>query len=216
MTPHVTPTTAPLSHSDHTHLELVPWVDEEQDRHGHDPRSAYVERFWLGVLGPSAVWFLRLARRELDAASDTSPAVLDLEATARQLGLGHRGGRHSPLMRSIDRCRKFGMVRMEGPGTLGVRIHLPPVPRHLQVRLPEGLREEIRHWLDTDSGQLSPAALRAVAAALMQLGLSLHESAERLTTWGIGIDEARRAAAWAWSTHKGRRPRDQPPMITTS
>ena len=35
------------------HLRIVPWRDEVIDRVGHDPRSAYVERFWLGILGPS-------------------------------------------------------------------------------------------------------------------------------------------------------------------
>lgn len=35
-------------------LTIRPWPDEVIDALGHDPRSAYVERFWLGVLGPSA------------------------------------------------------------------------------------------------------------------------------------------------------------------
>ena len=35
------------------------WYDEVTDQLGHDARSAYVERFWLGILGPSATWLLR-------------------------------------------------------------------------------------------------------------------------------------------------------------
>ena len=31
------------------------WSDPLIDRLGHDPRSAYVEQFWLSVLGPSTV-----------------------------------------------------------------------------------------------------------------------------------------------------------------
>lgn len=34
-------------------LRIQPWPDPVVDDHGHDPRSAYVERFWLPVLGPS-------------------------------------------------------------------------------------------------------------------------------------------------------------------
>jgi len=35
------------------HLRVEAWTDPVVDRVGHDPRSTYVERFWLGVLGPS-------------------------------------------------------------------------------------------------------------------------------------------------------------------
>src|SRR5258708_8672727 len=41
------------------HLEIRPWPDELLDTLGHDPRSLYVERFWLGILGPSTTWLLR-------------------------------------------------------------------------------------------------------------------------------------------------------------
>src|SRR5258705_2700369 len=40
-------------------IYVRPWPDEVVDRVGYDPRTPYVERFWLGVLGPSTVWFLR-------------------------------------------------------------------------------------------------------------------------------------------------------------
>lgn len=35
-------------------VEIVPWTDPSFEIHGHDPRSAYVERYWLGLLGPSS------------------------------------------------------------------------------------------------------------------------------------------------------------------
>ncbi|MDQ6911186.1 MAG: hypothetical protein M3Z84_10475, partial [Actinomycetota bacterium] len=34
-------------------LAIRPWPDGVIDALGHDPRSQYVERFWLGILGPS-------------------------------------------------------------------------------------------------------------------------------------------------------------------
>jgi hypothetical protein len=33
-------------------LTVVPWPDTVIDRVGYDPRTVYVERFWLGILGP--------------------------------------------------------------------------------------------------------------------------------------------------------------------
>ena len=41
-------------------IQMVPWHDPVVDLIGHDARSTYVERFWLGVLGPSATWLLRI------------------------------------------------------------------------------------------------------------------------------------------------------------
>lgn len=37
-------------------ITVRPWIDPVVDEHGHDPRSRYVERFWLGVLGPTAMF----------------------------------------------------------------------------------------------------------------------------------------------------------------
>ena len=38
-----------------TTLDIEPWPDQVIDQLGHDPRSLYVERFWLGILGPSTI-----------------------------------------------------------------------------------------------------------------------------------------------------------------
>ena len=35
------------------HIRVEPWPDPVIDELGHDPRSAYVETFWLPVLGPT-------------------------------------------------------------------------------------------------------------------------------------------------------------------
>ncbi|MDQ4130345.1 MAG: hypothetical protein M3133_05055, partial [Actinomycetota bacterium] len=82
-----------------TVLPVRPWPDPVIDSLGHDPRSPYVERFWLGVLGPSTTWLLRLLASELEA--NPEGFELDLAEAAQILGLGGRGGRHSPFMRSL-------------------------------------------------------------------------------------------------------------------
>lgn len=35
-------------------IDVVPWDDPVIDALGHPPRSTYVERFWLSILGPTA------------------------------------------------------------------------------------------------------------------------------------------------------------------
>ena len=77
-------------------VSVEPWPDPVIDELGHDPRSAYVERFWLPVLGPSTVWLLRRLADQLDRQPDGFE--LDLVDTARCLGVGMRGGRNSPML----------------------------------------------------------------------------------------------------------------------
>ena len=36
-------------------LSVRAWTDVVIDEVGHDVRSAYVERFWLSILGPSTI-----------------------------------------------------------------------------------------------------------------------------------------------------------------
>src|SRR4051795_11241080 len=55
-------------------LTIRPWPDDVIDALGHDPRSAYVETYWLGILGPSTTWLLRL----LVAGLEANPAGFDL------------------------------------------------------------------------------------------------------------------------------------------
>src|SRR5438067_667698 len=80
-------------------LTVRPWPDSVLDDIGHDPRSPYVERFWLGVLGPSSVVFLRRLATELE--THPSGFQLPLIETAKTLGLGMKGGRNSPFLRTI-------------------------------------------------------------------------------------------------------------------
>jgi hypothetical protein len=36
------------------YLMVISWPDDVIDQLGHEPHSGYVERYWLGVLGPTA------------------------------------------------------------------------------------------------------------------------------------------------------------------
>ena len=94
-------------------LHIRPWSDDVVDKLGFDPRSSYVEDFWLPTLGPSTTWLLR----RLAAGFEYSPDGfhLDLAETARSLGLGDRSGQHSPFVRSINRTVQFGLAQVSGP-----------------------------------------------------------------------------------------------------
>src|SRR5262245_42123366 len=69
-------------------LTVRPWPDPVIDTVGHDPRSVYVEQFWLSVLGPSTVLLFRRLALLFDLAPDGFS--LDLGQTAAALGLSSR------------------------------------------------------------------------------------------------------------------------------
>ena len=153
-------------------LAVEAWPDPVIDELGVDPRSGYVERFWLPVLGPSTVWFLRRVADELDRRPDGF--TLDLVDTAHALGVGMRGGRNSPMLRTVDRSCRFGAARVQGPGAIAVRRRLAPLTRAQVERLPASLRTEHERWLavprrSTAFEQLQERA-RTLAVTLVELG----------------------------------------------
>jgi len=105
-------------------LWVEAWLDPVVDEVGYDPRSSYVETYWLPVLGPSTTWLLRRLASELDELPDG--LELDLEELARALGLGERFGPNAPFARTIKRCVDFEMAQWRTEA-LAVRRHLPPL-----------------------------------------------------------------------------------------
>jgi hypothetical protein len=127
-------------------LTVVPWTDPVVDALGHDPRSPYVETYWLAVLGPSGTWLLRRLAFRLEAEPDGF--LLDLADMARSLGLGAKGGRHSPFVRTLGRCVDFGLAKVDSSNSLAVRRRLPPLNRRQVLHLPESLQRSHRQWED--------------------------------------------------------------------
>ncbi len=107
-------------------IAVEAWSDPVIDQLGHDPRSAYVEKFWLPILGPSSVWLLRRLADGLDRHPEGFD--LDLIDTAQSLGVGMRGGRNAPLLRTFERCCRFGAARMHGISAISPAGGLPPHP----------------------------------------------------------------------------------------
>jgi hypothetical protein len=126
-------------------LVVRAWWDPELATRGFDPRGAYVERYWLGVIGPSALLLIRRFARGLEEHPGGFRA--DLADTARALGLGAGTGKQSPIVRTIDRACMFGTMRRAGPGELEVRTHLPRLSRRQLERLPAVVRNSHDSWL---------------------------------------------------------------------
>jgi hypothetical protein len=154
--------TAPADDPGTTHLSLLPWPDPVIDEMGHDPRSAYVERFWLGAIGPSCTWLLRRLAHGFD--EEPEGFTLDVAEWARALGLGAGLGRHAPLGRTITRCCQFGLARRYGPDGLVVRRRMPPLARHQLARLPDGLQQEHDRFV-ADATHAAPGAVRQLPFA---------------------------------------------------
>ena len=185
-------------------LTIRPWADEVIDHLGFDPRSPYVERFWLGILGPSTTWLLRRVATGFDTSPDGFE--LPLAETARALGLGDRGGRHSPFLRSVNRTIQFGMALATGESELAVRRRLPPLARRQIERLSPALVASHERWQEAQLAELPADQQRRrgrhLALSLVELGEDAEATERQLLRWRYHPALAREAAAWAWERHR--------------
>jgi len=150
-----------------TTLVIRPWIDPVVDDDGYDPRSRYVEQFWLGVLGPTATWLIRRLVAGLDESPDGYE--LDLDAMARSMGLGYSSVRSSPFSKALQRCVMFGVAHPI-EGGLAVRRRVPTISlRHLR-RMPDELQAAHDEWLHTavDLDDLTRA--HCLATTMLELG----------------------------------------------
>jgi hypothetical protein len=180
-------------------LTIEPWSDPVIDELGHDPRSAYVERFWLPILGPSTIWFLRRVVDQLDR--EPHGYSLDLVETARALGVGMRGGRNSPMLKTVERSCRFGAARMHGDSLLEVRRRLAPLSRAQVERLTPQLQHEHGDWIDrprnTPSVDQMAQRARSLALSMLELGEDSDAVERQLHRWRFHPAMAHEALRWA-------------------
>jgi len=193
-------------------IRIEPWLDPVLDKLGHDARSAYVERFWLPILGPTTTLFLRRVAHELE----NQPNGFDLQVlpTASALGLGVSGGRNTPFLRGMARAAKFKLARLVGHDTLAVQAKLPPLTRTQIERLPAHIRDEHEVWQDEarrtpDVEQLRRRA-RRLALSLVELGETDEQVEQQLHRWKIHPALAHDALRWAHE-RRGAAPATAPP-----
>lgn len=185
-------------------LAIQPWTDPVIDTLGHDPRSAYVERFWLPTLGPTSLLLMRRIATELDAHPDG--VELDVAELSQALGVGYREGASSPLRRSFERLAQFDLAHPAGERVVKVRRNVPPVNRRHVRRLPADLQAEHAQWAEAQLAEPPVAAARRrarrVAFTLLEQGDD-PDHVERVLH-GIGFHPAvcRESAQWAYDRHR--------------
>jgi hypothetical protein len=162
------PTGASIDATDRTLVPIRAWIDPVVDDNGHDPRSSYVEMFWLGVLGPTATWLLR----RLAAGLDDSPTGydLDLTSTASAMGLSFRSGRSSAFTKALQRCVMFGLAHPLPDGGLAVRRRVPAVAhRHLR-RMPPTLQRQHAEWATATASLDDFTRAHRLAMTMVEVG----------------------------------------------
>lgn len=187
--------------SAHLSVRVVPWPDPLVEAAGHDPRSPYVERYWLGVLGPTATWLVRRLAERLEAEPDGFD--LDLPALAAELGVGHRGGRHAPFLRTLERCARFGLLEIR-PHGIRVRRRLPDLSALQVDRLPPHLRQAHQRERGARAHSVDELRERArgFALSLLDQGASPLDAERDLHRRGVHPAMAADALRWA-AGHRG-------------
>jgi hypothetical protein len=163
-------------------IVVRPWVDPVVDDDGFDARSRYVEMFWLSVLGPTATWLLR----RLVAGLEQSPTGydLDLDSSARAMGLSFARGRSSPFGKALERCVMFGLAHPI-EGGLAVRRRIPPVSyRHLR-RMPDSVQASHADWLNARSEGDQFDRAHRLATTMLDVGDDPLEIEHHLIALGV-------------------------------
>ena len=188
-------------------MTVVPWPDPVIDAVGHHPCSPYVENFWLGVLGPSTTFLLRHLVTSLEAVDDDDGFELSMAVTARRLGLGEKGGRHGPFLRSIARLVQFELADLvDGGSTLAVRRRVPPLNRRQVLRLPELLQAAHVRWqeeqLRTPPVEQLRRRSRQLALTYLETGLGMDETERQLLRLSYHPAMAYESTRWAVARHE--------------
>ena len=171
-------------------VTIRPWYDPLVDDDGHDPRSRYVETFWLGVLGPTATWLMRRLAAGLDHEPDGYQ--IDLGCTAQAMGLGFSIGRASPFSKALQRCVMFGLAH-HIPGGLAVRRRVPPIAQRHLKRMPHDVQAAHRDWATTTVTLDALTRAHRLATAMFDVGDDPTVIEHQLVA--LGVRDAVAAAA---------------------
>ena len=186
-------------------ITLIPWIDHRNDIFGHDPRSTYVEQFWLGTLGPSTTWFLRHCATLLD---DTGGAAVNLRETASALGIGHEGGTRSAMAKTVARACRFRAARSVGSATLAVRVRLPQLSHRQVQRLPKSVQRRHEEFVAANLSHegvcRQQSQARRLATCLIECSDNIMEAEEHLALLKFHPAIAAEAVRWAWSLRHGK------------
>ena len=166
-------------------IRITSWVDPMLDNIGYDPRSSYVEHFWLPILGPSSIWLLRRARSLLEM--NPTGITLSCAELGGSLGLGDTKGRSSLLTKTVQRCVDFEVAKMTHEGSIAFRRRLAPLSVRQLQRLPKSIAELHPSVSREVEYEMSLETLRAerLAATLFELGETPDSIVIQLTKWNF-------------------------------
>ena len=194
-------------------IHITALDDPVMDLLGHDPRSAYVERFWLSILGPSTTFLLRHLAARLDAEPDGFD--LDLADTAAALGLGATRRQVTPFVRALARTGQFQLSQPCGGNALAVRRRLPPLTHQQVARLAPHLRDAHDAWQQAEhrapTVEQRRTRARRLALSLLELGEVDEAVEQQLHRWKVHPAMAHEALRWA-HVRRGA----TPPVATTT
>jgi hypothetical protein len=187
-----------------TTVTVRPWPDPIVDTLGYDPRSRYVETFWLPSLGPTALLLLR----HLADRFDRNPDGIELTVadTSHALGLGARDGSTSPIVRTLDRLTQFDLACRDLHGDIAVRRNVPPVNRRHLKRLPAELQAAHSQWAEAELAapplQTARRNARRVAFTLLEQGDDPDHVERVLHAMGFHPTVCHESARWAYDRHR--------------
>lgn len=165
-------------------MRFISWRDVNIESLGYDPRSTYVEKFWLPFIGPSTIMLLRRIVEFLE----TNPYGFDLglKELSTMLGLGQSIGRNSSIQKTLNRLVVFEQARVMPSNALSVRLKMPPLPQRYVKRLPLQLHEQHRIMVDSSSSDNVMAVrkrARSLALSLAKLGHDRNSIENQLIAW---------------------------------
>ena len=166
-------------------VHVSPWVDAVVDAVGLDPRAPYVERFWLPVVGPSTVVFMRRMADLFEATPEGFE--IDARMFARDIGVG-TGNAGNPHLyrRTVERAERFGMLRTAGDD-LWVRRKVAPLTAGQVARLPARHQRAHKQWqaarLARGTHPATTGHATRLAESLLHVGADDTEVREQLARW---------------------------------
>ena len=118
---------------------LVTWWDEpEPQPEGFPIDGEYAARFWLPIVGPSAMWIARLLAREVKLAP-FGGVWLDMASVAVSVGLHDDLSKSGAAANAVFRLVRYGLARREG-SVLELRAVVGHVPPGMTKRFPLALQ----------------------------------------------------------------------------
>jgi hypothetical protein len=190
----------------HPTIAVAPWPDVVLEQFGHDPRSDYVERYFLPIIGPSATVLLRHLAGRFDEQPDGFE--LELRDVSRCIGVGTNHAPGAPFFRTLDRVISFGFAQLVDDRQLTVRRRMPSLTRRQLLRLPRRLQREHDVWVEQQQAEPQPDHLRrragALALSLFELGEDYGATERQLHRWRFHPAIAHEAVQWAAQEHQVR------------